>query len=242
MSTRAARLLQLLDVLQCRRHPVQGAILAEQLGVSLRTLYRDIATLRAQGAAIDGEPGIGYQLRSGFLLPAMMFSAEELEALVLGTRWVAEQADAELTEAARSALDRITTVLPAALRLQVETSGLFAPHWGERRAEPWLPTLRRAMREGHRVRLTYADEQGQTTDRVIWPLAMAFLADKRLLAAWCELRQDFRHFRADRMVALQDIGECYPGQRLVLLAQWRASLQRTRQRTKQSPGDTADRN
>lgn len=224
MSQRAARLLRLLDELHRRRQPMPGAALATQLGVSLRTLYRDIATLRAQGAGIEGEPGIGYRLRAGFLLPPMMFATEELEALVLGTRWVAAQGDPELAGAAQAALERITAVLPPALRLQVETSGLFAPHWGAPRAEPWLPTLRRAIRAGHRVRLRYADEQGRATERVIWPFAMAFLADKRLLAAWCELRQDFRHFRADRVHALEDTGERYPAQRHALMQRWRAAM------------------
>lgn len=243
MSTRAARLLQLLDVLHRRRRAVAGAELADQLGVSLRTLYRDIAALRAQGADIDGEPGIGYQLRGGFLLPAMMFSADELEALVLGTRWVAAQGDAPLSAAARAALERITTVLPPALRLQVDTSGLFAPHFGARPAEPWVPVLRRAIRDGHRVRLRYADAQGQASDRLIWPFAMAFLADKRLLAAWCELRGDFRHFRADRVHALQDTGERYPAQRHQLLRRWRAQLRQLKpEGGATAEGNTTDKN
>ena len=221
---RSARLLALLDELRRRRKPVRGAQLAEQLGVSLRTLYRDIATLRAQGAGIEGEPGVGFQLRAGFWLPAMMFSAEELEAMVLGTRWVASQGDAQLAVAAQAALDRITTVLPPRLRLQVETSGLFAPQWGLRPAEPWVATLRQAIRHGHRVRLHYADADHCVSERVIWPFAMAFLADKRLLAAWCELRQDFRHFRADRVLALDDLGQPYPRPRHDLLREWQRTL------------------
>ncbi|ARU05390.1 transcriptional regulator [Comamonas serinivorans] len=221
---RSARLLTLLDELHRRRRPVQGAVLATRLGISLRTLYRDIDTLRAQGAEIDGEPGIGYLLRAGHLLPAMMFSAEELEAVVLGTRWVAAQGDAQLAVAAQAALDRIVTVLPPALRLQVETSGLFAPQWGTRPAEPWVATLRQAIRDGHRVRLQYADAEQRTSERVIWPFAMAFLADKRLLAAWCELRQGYRHFRADRVLALDDLGQPYPRPRHDLLRDWQQAL------------------
>lgn len=235
MSRRATRLLQLLDVLNRRRLPISGAALADQLDVSLRTLYRDIEALRAQGANVEGEPGIGYQLRAGFLLPAMMFSADELEALVLGTRWVAAQGDPALATAAQAALERITTALPEALRLQVETSGLFAPHWGERGAEPWLPTLRHAIRDGHRMRLRYTDAQGRATERMVWPFAMAFLADKRLLAAWCELRHDFRHFRADRVLSLEDTGAPYPAQRHRLLHQWRAIL-----KVEKAPQKTAD--
>jgi Predicted transcriptional regulator len=173
MSQRATRLLLLLDELRRRRTPVRGAQLAEQLGVSLRTLYRDIDVLRGQGADIGGDPGVGYLLRGGFLMPAMMFSAEELEAVVLGTRWVASHGDPELAAAAGNALDRIVGVLPGALRLQVETSGLFAPLWGGIQPEPWLPVLRRAIRDGHVVHIRYRDGEAGTASggsgRSQWP-------------------------------------------------------------------------
>ncbi|MCL7713198.1 helix-turn-helix transcriptional regulator [Stenotrophomonas mori] len=222
MSGRATRLLHLLDALQRRRLPVRGAQLAEDLGVSLRTLYRDIDALRSQGADIAGDPGIGYQLRGGFLLPPMMFSAEELEAIVLGVRWVASHADPDLARAAGAALDRVTGVLPGQLRLQVETSGLYAPQWSPTAPEPWLPALRRAIRAGNAVRIDYRDAEGRASERVIWPFAMAFLAEVRLLAAWCEMRGDFRHFRADRVVGLHDTGRRYPDQRHRLLKRWHA--------------------
>ncbi|WP_374317531.1 helix-turn-helix transcriptional regulator [Pseudoxanthomonas kaohsiungensis] len=228
MTTRATRLLHLLDELRRRRRPVRGAQLADQLGISLRTLYRDIDALRAQGAVIAGDPGVGYQLRAGFMLPPMMFSPDELEALVLGARWVASHADPELAEAAGRALDRVVGVLPEGLRLQVETSGLFAPDWSPVPPEPWLPALRRAIREGNAVRLRYRDAQGRASERLVWPFAMAFLADMRLLAAWCESRADFRHFRADRVLALEDTGRRYPEQRQRLVRRWeRQRLRRT---------------
>ena len=230
MTTRATRLLHLLDELRRRRRPVRGAQLADQLGISLRTLYRDIDALRAQGAVIAGDPGVGYQLRAGFMLPPMMFSPDELEALVLGARWVASHADPELAEAAGRALDRVVGVLPEGLRLQVETSGLFAPDWSPVPPEPWLPALRRAIREGNAVRLWYRDAQGRASERLVWPFAMAFLADMRLLAAWCESRADFRHFRADRVLALEDTGRRYPEQRQRLVRRWE------RQRLR-GPGD-----
>jgi predicted DNA-binding transcriptional regulator YafY len=220
MTIRAARLLHLIDELRRRRAPVRGARLAELLGVSLRTLYRDIDSLREQGADIVGDPGVGFQLRGGFLLPPMMFSAEELEALVLGARWVASHADPELATAATRALDRVIGTLPENLRLQVETSGLFAPDWNPTTPEPWLPVLRRAIREGHVMRMHYRDAEGRTTERTVWPFAMVFLDDVRLFAAWCEMRADFRHFRADRVLALDDTGVRYPDQRHRLLRRW----------------------
>ena len=218
---RSARLLQLLDELRRCRHPVSGALLAERLGVSLRTLYRDIAVLREQGADVAGDAGVGYQLRPGFLLPPMMFPPEELEALLLGARWVAAHADPVLARAAAQGMERIASTLPALLRLEVETSGLFAPQWSGPPPEPWLGTLRNAIRAGHAVRMRYTDAGDAVTERVVWPFAMAFLDRMRLLAGWCELRQDFRHFRADRVLSLEDTGARYPAQRHELLRRWR---------------------
>lgn len=223
MTQRAARLLSLLDELRRRRSPVAGRELAATLGVSLRTLYRDIATLRGQGAGIEGDPGVGYVLRAGFLLPPMMFDTDELEALVLGARWVQAQADAELAQAASTALARIGAMLPEPMRIAIDTSGLFVPRWREnKRPEPWLPVLRHAIRGERKLRLCYVDAAGTTSERIVWPFAMAFFDPiTRTFAAWCELRGDFRHFRADRVQALEDAGVPYPERRPVLLRRWR---------------------
>ncbi|MFT3803639.1 MAG: YafY family protein [Burkholderiaceae bacterium] len=223
MASRASRLLHLLDVLHDRRRPVAAATLAADLGVSLRTIYRDVATLREQGADIAGDPGIGYQMRPGFLLPPLMFSSDELEALLLGVRWVGGLADAELAKAADSAMARITATLPAALRTSVETSGLFVPRVSAPQPpEPWLPALRQAIRNEERLRIDYVDADGKPTRRIVWPFAMAFLgSDTRLFAAWCELREDFRHFRAERVVEVESTGARYPVRRHVLIRRWR---------------------
>ncbi len=220
--SRAARLLHLLEHLRAQRRPLPGQRLAAQAGISLRTLYRDIATLREQGARIEGDPGVGYVLRPGFTLPPLMFSEEELEALVLGARWVASQsADPALAQAAQGVMNRIGGTLPEALRMAVETSGLFVPPQSEPRpATPWLPALRQAVRAEHAVWLDYLDEAGQTTRRRVWPFALAFFDHARLMAAWCELRQDFRHFRADRVLDLIDTGERYPDRRHLLIRRW----------------------
>src|SRR6187549_3652325 len=123
--SRAQRLLDLIQLLRGYRRPVSGAVLAEALGISLRTLYRDMATLNAQGAQIDGEPGVGYVLRPGFMLPPLMFSEDEIEAIVLGSRWVADRADSRLAAAGRDALAKIAAVLPADLRDQLDASSLM---------------------------------------------------------------------------------------------------------------------
>ena len=224
--SRSARLLQLLDALRCARQPQTGPQLAQSLGVSLRTIYRDIATLRTQGADILGDPGLGFEIRPGFLLPPLMFNADELEAVVLGARWVASQAaDPELAQAAQAAMNRIANVLPTELRLSVETSGLFVPERCDAFPPvPWLPTLRRAIRCEHALLLDYRDAHDEPSQRRIWPFAMAFFDHARLIAAWCELRQNFRHFRADRVQALTDTGQRYPVRRHQLIERWRQQM------------------
>lgn len=226
MASRAARLLQLLEALRGHRRPVSAAVLADTLQVSPRTLYRDIATLREQGAHIDGEAGVGYVLRPGFTLPPLMFGEEEIEALVLGASWVALQADPELAQAARQALQRISATLPPHLRLAVETSGMLVPRSAHHTApEPWLAVLRSAIRAEEKLLMDYQDADGQATCRTVWPFAMAFFQTSRVLVAWCELRQDFRHFRADRVDCLRTTGERYPTHRHVLLQRWRDQMQ-----------------
>src|ERR1700704_622985 len=164
--SRAQRLLDLIQLLRGYRRPVSGAVLAEALGISLRTLYRDIDTLNAQGAHIDGEPGIGYVLRPGFMLPPMMFSEEEIEALVLGSRWVAERADAPLSAAARNALAKIVAVLPEDLRDEAEATGLIIGPGEEIAAgDTELPTIRQAIRTEHKLRIAYIDKDGKRTRR-----------------------------------------------------------------------------
>ncbi|MBV8248971.1 MAG: YafY family transcriptional regulator [Comamonas sp.] len=219
--SRSARLLQLLDALRRARQPQTGPQLAQQLGVSLRTLYRDIATLRAQGADILGDPGMGFEMRPGFLLPPLMFNADELEALLLGARWASLQADPQLAQAAGTAMDRIRSALPLDLRIAVDTSGLLVPNMQDSpQSEPWQTALRRAIRAEHKVVLHYQDQHGTPTRRRVWPFAMAYFERSRVVSAWCELRQDFRHFRADRVHALEDLGERYPHRRQELIQRW----------------------
>lgn len=218
---RSERLLELIQVLRRHRHPVTGQALADELRISLRTVYRDIQTLIGQGAPIDGEAGLGFILRPGFVLPPLMFSDEELEALVLGLRWVAQRTDASFEHAAMNALAKIAAVLPDDLRNNVEGIGLVAFPSRDADARLDLAQIRAAIRSEQMIVLDYADVKGQHTRRTVWPVALAFFERSRVLAAWCELRQDFRHFRIDRIVALQETGTRYPQRRRALMKQWR---------------------
>ncbi|VWB39644.1 DNA-binding protein [Burkholderia lata] len=223
--TRAERLLSLLQVLRRHRRPVSGRVLAGELGVSLRTVYRDIASLQAQGADIEGEPGIGYVLRAGFMLPPLMFSQTELEALMLGFRWVGKFADAQLTTAASDALAKISAVLPAELRSEMEcTTLLVGPRTIVDRETIDMGVVRAAIRTESKLGIRYAGEGRKTTDeRIVWPFALGYFNDVRIVAAWCEGRNDFRHFRTDRIVALEPLDVRYPRRRAALLKAWRAA-------------------
>jgi predicted DNA-binding transcriptional regulator YafY len=220
--SRAQRLLALIEELRRHRRPVRGAALAEALDVSLRTLYRDIATLSAQGAPIEGEAGVGYVLRPGFLLPPLMFSEDELEALVLGTRWVGEQGDPPLAEAALAALAKIATVVPAHLKEEIDASGLLvAPRESVASGEVEA-VVRQAIRRERKLAIAYFDRQEAATRRVVWPFALGFFQKARVVAAWCELRRDYRHFRTDRMAAVELSDQRYPRRRQTMLREWRS--------------------
>lgn len=220
--SRAARLLDLLQALRRRRRAVPAALLAEELGVSLRTVYRDIATLVAQGARIEGEAGFGYVLRPGFLLPPLMFEEDEVDAAILGLRMVASRGDAALTQAANDALSKILAVLPPDMENADLSSSLLA---GSRNASrlPHFDPIRRALRAECKLWLRYADKAEVATERRIWPVALGFFAEAEVLAAWCELREGFRHFRLDRMMEVELLDERLPKRPRLLLAEWRLS-------------------
>ena len=311
--SRTERLLALMQQLRTGRRPRQAHELAQMLGVSLRTLYRDIDLLRAQGADIRGEAGVGYVLKKGApTLPPLMFAEGEIEALVLGLRWVVQQPDPALAASARSVLAKVEAVLPARLVPMMEDQALY-PVRGRVSGEPsasvpdaasasdtalapdaasasaaasvpssapssvpasastpapdsvpasasapasvpvpaapasatvadtspapcgnvrspartaWesheeiiLPLIRQALRENRQLQMDYADAQGQDTRRTIWPVALGYLQSTRLLAAWCTLRADFRHFRTDR-IRHAWLGDPCPRPRRQLEAAW----------------------
>jgi predicted DNA-binding transcriptional regulator YafY len=219
---RSERLLELIQVLRRHRHPVSGQTLSDELGVSLRTIYRDVQTLIGQGASIDGEAGVGYVLRPGFVLPPLMFSVEEIEALVLGSRWVAQRTDEPLARAAANAIAKIAAVLPDDLRERMDDSGLLAGPGSEPKEERIdLTLIRQAIRAERKLILRYADAKGERSRRTVWPIVLGFFDRSRVLAAWCELRQDYRHFRTDRIIGLRLTDKRYPRRRRALMKEWR---------------------
>ncbi len=221
--SRASRLLDLLQLLRRHRYPVPGAIMAEELGISLRSLYRDINTLRGQGAHIEGETGMGYVLRPGLMLPPLMFTPEEMEAVLLGSKLVARRADAKLAQAAENAFAKIRGVLPADIAERIDDSGLLV---GAAKAADAVESIdvgviREALRKERKLTFRYLDAKSAVTQRTVWPVALLFLDQVRMLAAWCETRKDFRHFRVDRMRKLAMLEERPPQRRLVMMKEWR---------------------
>lgn len=220
--SRSERLLELIQTLRRYRRPVSGQRLADETGVSLRTLYRDIATLQAQGADIEGEPGMGYILKPGFLLPPLMFSEDEIEALVLGSRWVASRTDSDLSRAAANVLAKIAAVLPDDLKPKLESSNLLVPpSFSDVKDAIDLSLVRKAIRNEHIVEIGYVDAAGVGTERRIWPFALGFYDRVRVIAAWCEMRGDFRNFRTDRIQRMEPQGKRYPRRKAELLKAWR---------------------
>jgi predicted DNA-binding transcriptional regulator YafY len=220
--SRAERLLRLVQILRRYRQPVSAQALADELEVSIRSVYRDVQTLRAEGATIEGEPGVGYVLRPGFLLPPLMFSDDELEALVLGLRLTVEHADDALGRAASDVVAKLRAVLPKDLRAVVDETALLA---GPALARPPeaidLAEVRRAIRDQRKARIAYTNERGTSSERVIWPLGLGFFQRSRLIVAWCETRADFRSFRSDRIAHWETLSARLPRSRMALLKEWR---------------------
>lgn len=195
---RADRLFQIVQLLRGRT-VVTAAELAGELEVSLRTIYRDVRDLIASGVPIEGEAGVGYAMPRGFDLPPLMFDEHEIEALVLGVRMVETWGDPALARHARSVLSKVATVLPDRLRPRVDRVALFAPVDVPPEDAAKLEPLRRGANEKRKVRFDYVDAQGRATSRTVRPVCMTFWGTTWVATAWCELRDDFRSFRPDRM-------------------------------------------
>ncbi len=220
--TRTERLFALIDILRTCKRPITSDRLATELSVSPRSIYRDIDALRAMGAPIDGEAGVGYRLRAGFLLPPLMLTADELDALTLGGSWVRQRADPALSAAASSALAKIAAVLPGTFAPPDDVPSLVTAAPAEVPADPASTSvLRDAIRRQHKVAVRYTDAHEQDSDRILWPIAIAYFDQARILAAWCESRAAFRHFRIDRFQRTKILGERYPEPRGRLLRRWR---------------------
>lgn len=219
---RADRLFQIIQILRGARAPVTARQLAEELETSARTIYRDIAELLAQRVPIHGEAGVGYVLRQGYDMPPLMLTPDEIEAAVLGAQWVAARGDAGLVRGARDLVAKINAVVPDHLRPIVLESAVMAPNLASFTADTLdMERVRTHIRARGKIRIRYRDDSGHETRRVIWPIGVAYFETARLIIAWCESRQAFRHFRTDRVHAAEFLEETYPTSTTVLRAAWK---------------------
>jgi predicted DNA-binding transcriptional regulator YafY len=207
---RADRLFLLIHALRGRRRAMTAQQLAATLGVSLRTVYRDVADLQLSGVPIEGEAGVGYMLRKGSDIPPLMFNSDEIEALVVGTRFVRAFGGVRLATGARTALLKIEAVIPPELRNRTRRSRIFAPTPPDRvEANEVIDRLHAAVIGCQVLRLDYADQAGRVSARNVEPLCLAFWGGVWTLGAWCRLRGDFRNFRPDRIAAFAPTGELF---------------------------------
>jgi predicted DNA-binding transcriptional regulator YafY len=228
---RADRLFQIIQILRRHRGPVTADVIAEELETSKRTVYRDIADLAAQRVPIRGEAGVGYVLENGFDLPPLMLTQDEVEAAVLGAQWVAGRGDPELARAALDLIAKIGATVPERLRPMVlEPATRAVPSWKSVPDRMDVAAARRAIHTGCKIHLTYRDEQERETSRTVWPFAIGYHEAVRLLMTWCELRQDFRSFRTDRVTAAEFLADRYPDRPATLRAKWRKAAMAEYQR------------
>jgi predicted DNA-binding transcriptional regulator YafY len=221
---RADRLFQIIQVLRRSRKPLTADAIAAELETSKRTIYRDIATLIEQRVPIRGEAGMGYILERGFDLPPLMLTPDEIEAAVLGAQWVTGHADAVLSRAAQDLIAKIADTVPERLRPFVLEPASRAAGSRKEPDRIDMARTRTQIHEGKKIALRYRDEHGRDSERTIWPIAIGYHEAVRLLAAWCELRKDFRSFRTDRVIGAEYLDEKYPERRDVLRAKWRQSM------------------
>ena len=221
---RTERLFQIIQILRSTRSPITGRELAEELEISIRTLYRDMAELTAQRVPITGEAGTGYVLDDGYDMPPLMLTADELEAAALGAAWVAQEADPTLARAARDLVSKLSEAIPMELRpIILDSSSKYIQTRSAVTEKFDSALLRHAIREGYRLQLSYTARDDVTTDRIIWPLLIAFLDRSRYIVGWCETREDYRHFKTDRVKELKVLGEKYRGRRAALIKGWQES-------------------
>jgi len=222
---RADRLFQIIQILRRSTRPVTAAALAAELETSKRSVYRDVAALIGQRVPIRGEAGFGYVLEGGFDLPPLMLTTEEVEAAVLGAQWVAGHADQALAHAARDLIAKICASVPESLRLLINDSAARTPPSWSMPTDGLDVALARAWaRAGRKIALVYRDKNGEVSERTVWPVAIAYFDASRILVAWCELRGDFRDFRADRVISADFLEERFPCRPAELRRKWSASL------------------
>ena len=221
--SRSLRMYEVIQLLRSASAPMTAQAIGDALEVSKRTAYRDIAALQSMRVPIDGEAGIGYIMRPGFDLPPLAFSSEEIEAIVVGLALLRRTGDTGLQRAAQQVANKINEVIPNEDKTQFNTETLHVSGWNAIPSSTIeINRLRRAIRDEKKLKLAYIDAENNHTRRIIWPLAIVYYIDVIILAAWCELRSDFRHFRIDRSQEFKQTTENFRDKGNQLRRSWRA--------------------
>ncbi|WP_350333196.1 helix-turn-helix transcriptional regulator [Coralliovum pocilloporae] len=212
--SRSTRLFEIIQILRASAAPMTARQIADRLEVTERTVYRDMVVLQGMRVPIEGAAGIGYVMRSGFDLPPVNFDIEEVEAISVGLAMLSRSGDKGLIQAARRAADKLASVTEL-------SQSLYSSRWGAEEPESIdMSEMRQAVREERKLALVYRDAQGVISERRVWPIAIAYHAEAIVIAAWCELRKDFRHFRPDRILSATLLPDTFPGQGNRLRQDW----------------------
>ncbi len=227
---RGDRLFEVIEILRRAKGPISAQSIGEELGVTKRTVYRDVAALIGQGVPINGEAGVGYVLEPGFHMPPLMLTPDEIEAVTLGVLWVQTRGEPELALAAEKLITKLEAVAPDKYRTSfLQPSVSVAPV-----AQPdevlGAAAIRLAIRRRKKIALKYSDNSGQKTRRVIWPILLGYRDTSRIIAAWCEMREGFRYFRTERILEAEVLEDSIPRRMDLLRAKWRSAADEERKR------------
>lgn len=219
--SRTIRMFEIIQILRHANKPMTAEQIADILEVSKRTAYRDIATLKSMRVPIDGEAGIGYIMRPGFELPPLHFTSTEIEAVIVGLSLLKRTGDIGLQHAAEQVVNKIHQVMPEADNLDITASQLQVSSWKSApESSEIISLLRRSIRETQCLKINYENQQGQKSQRTIKPLGIIYYIEVVLLAAWCDLRQDFRHFRVDRISTAKPTTQQFKAEAEALRKKW----------------------
>ncbi|WP_170419238.1 helix-turn-helix transcriptional regulator [Ruegeria atlantica] len=227
---RGDRLFEVIEILRRAKGPISAQSIGEELGVTKRTVYRDVAALIGQGVPINGEAGVGYVLEPGFHMPPLMLTPDEIEAVTLGALWVQTRGEPELALAAEKLITKLKAVAPDKYRTSFLQPAVSVAPVAQSDEVLGAAAIRLAIRCRKKISMTYSDNSGQKTRRVIWPILLGYRDTSRIIAGWCELRDEFRYFRTERIIKADVLEDCIPRRMDLLRAEWRSAMDAERKR------------
>lgn len=227
---RGDRLFEVIEILRRAKSPISAQSIGEELGVTKRTVYRDVAALIGQGVPINGEAGVGYVLEPGFHMPPLMLTPDEIEAVTLGMLWVQTRGEPELALAAEKLITKLEAVAPDKYRTSFLQPAVSVAPVAQPVEVLGAAAIRLAIRRRQKIALKYSDHSGQQTRRVIWPMLLGYRDTSRIIAAWCEMREGFRYFRTERIIEAEVLENSIPRRMDLLRAEWRNATDAERKR------------